>query len=184
MKGEITRSQLVDLLKTLVEEQRTGTVYVHTDDNHLIAVGVDRGELTSLICGPKRGERAIPMIRNMRSGTFRLEDRAIPNRRGGANLPSTEVLLSMLADDADDKYDNGQISDYHWVQDVICKVLADYMGPIAPLMCRETIKAAGGIDSPDKVRRVIDELAREIDDMAEAKRFLTQTQAELGNRLG
>jgi len=58
------------------------------------------------------------------------------------------------------------------------------MGPIAPLMCRETIKAAGGIDSPDKVRRVIDELAREIDDMAEAKRFLTQTQAELGNRLG
>jgi len=55
MKGEITRSQLVDLLKTLVEEQRTGTVYVHTDD----------------------------------------------------------------------KYDNGQISDYHWVQDVICKVLAD-----------------------------------------------------------
>lgn len=180
MKGEITRSQLIDLLKALVEEQRTGTVYVHTDDNHLIAVGVDRGEFISLICGPKRGERAIPMIRNMRTGTFRLEDKAMPSRRGGANLPSSEALLSMLANEDGDS----QVSDCTWVQDVICKVLAEYMGPIAPLMCRETIKSAGGIDSPDKVKRVIDELAQEIDDVAEAKRFLAQTQAELGNRLG
>jgi len=179
MNGEITRNQLVDLLKSLVKEGRTSTLYVHTDDNHLIAIGVDRGEIVSLICGPKQGERAIPLIRQMRTGTYRLDDSVTPHRRFGARLPSSDALLSLLTEEGDT-----QVSDCQWVQDVLCKVLADYMGPIAPLVCRDTVQAAGGIDSPEKVKRVVEDLAQEIESVAEADRFRAQAQAELGNLIG
>ena len=179
MNGEITRNQLVDLLKGLVKDGRSSTIYVHTDDNHLIAVGVDRGEIVSLICGPKQGERAIPLIRKMRTGTYRVDDAVTPHRRFGAKLPSSDALLSLLAEDGDIG-----VSDCQWVQEVLCKVLADYMGPIAPLVCRDTVKAAGGIDSPEQVKRVVEDLAQEIDNLAEAERFRAQAQAELGSLLG
>lgn len=179
MKAEITRKQLVGLLETLVAKRQTTTLYVRTDDNHLIAIGVDRGEIVSLICGPRQGERAIPQIRKMRSGTYRLDDNATPHRRAGTSLPSSKTLLTLLSAD-----DDAPSDDCDWLQDVLCNVLRDYVGPIAPVVCRDTVEAAGGVDSPEKVRWVIEELAREIDDTGEAQRFVARAQAELGNSLG
>lgn len=179
MKGEITRKQLVALLESLVAKRQTTTLYVRTDDNHLIAIGVAHGEIVSLICGPRQGERAIPQIRKMRSGTYRLDDKAMPHQRAGTSLPSSKTLLSLLSAD-----DDAPANDCDWLQDVLCNVLRDYVGPIAPVVCRDTVEAAGGVDSPEKVRRVVEELAREIDDANEAKRFVARAQAELGSVIG
>jgi len=176
MKGIITRTQLINLLKSLVNEQRTTTLYVRTNDNHLITFGVDRGEIVSMRCGAKRGERAIPMIRQMRAGTYRLDDEHTPLRNAGITLPPSQTLLLLLAEE-----DEIEASDCEWVQDVLCKVLADYMGPIAPLVCRETVEAVGGLDSPEQVERVIDRLAREIDNSAEAERFRLRVKSELSH---
>lgn len=179
MNGEITRNQFVDLLRSLVTEGQTKTLYVHTDDNHLIAVGIERGEIVSLICGPRQGERAIPHIQAMRSGTYRLEDKVIPHRRAGTMLPSSETLLTLLAGQ-----DDAQVDNCDWIQKVLCNVLRDYIGPIAPVVCRDKVEAAGGIDSPERVKRVVEALAGEIDDTAEAERFRARAQAELGSPQG
>jgi hypothetical protein len=175
MNDEITHAQLIDLLKRLVAERSTCTLYVHTDDNHLILVGVDRGEIVSLICGPKQGERAIPLIRRMGKGTYRLDDSVMRHSRPGVTLPSSDAVLSLLSDETV----AAQGGQCEWVHSVLCKVLADFMGPIAPLVCRQTVSAVGGIDSPEKVRRVVDDLAKEIDNGAEAERFKAQAQKEL-----
>ena len=95
MNGEITRTQLIALLRQLVDEKRTSTLYVHTDENHLIAVGVDAGEIVSLICGPKQGERAIPLVRRMGTGTFRVEDKVTARSRFGSRLPPRRVRESL-----------------------------------------------------------------------------------------
>ena len=84
----------------------------------------------------------------------------------GARPASNESLLLLLADDT--AYDQDECD---WVHDVLCKALAAYMGPVAPLVCRETISAAGGVDSPDTVRRVVDDLAAEIGNADEAESF-------------
>jgi len=180
MNREITRKQLVDLLRSLIAKGQTTTLYVHTDDNHLIAIGVEEGEIVSLICGPRQGERALPQIRKMHAGTYRLDDKVVPHRRAGTMLPSSETLLALLAEEEGAQGE----SNCDWIQKVLCNVLRDYLGPIAPVVCRDTVKAVGGIDSPDKLSRVVDELAREIDDAAEAKRFRARAEAEIGSPPG
>lgn len=187
MNGEITRNQLIDLLRELVEKRRTSTLYVRTDDNHLIVASVERGEIVSLLCGPRKGERAIPSIRKMRTGTYRMEESVTAHRRLGANLPPSEVLFSLMLEGGNeeetDEAGGTAVSDCQWVQDVLCKMLAEYMGPIAPLVCRETVKAAGGIDSSDKVKRVVETLSQEIDNPSEAERFRSRARTELGKRM-
>jgi hypothetical protein len=111
----------------------------------------------------------------MGKGTYRLDDAVMRHSRPGVTLPSSDAVLSLLSDETVTEQ-GGQCE---WVHSVLCKVLADYMGPIAPLVCRQTVSAVGGIDSPDKVRRVVDDLAKEIDNGAEAERFRGQARKEL-----
>lgn len=179
MNGEITRSGLGDLLKTLMDARRTTTVYVRTDDNHLIAFGLDGGELVYLICGPRQGERALPMIQRMRSGTYRLDDSAGSHRRPDVRLPTREALLSLLATG-----DDAPVGDGGRIEERLCKLLTRYMGPIAPLVCRQTVEAAGGLSSADKVREVVEALASEIDSPAEAERFRRDARLELDLQTG
>ncbi|MEA3277881.1 MAG: hypothetical protein U9Q81_21875 [Pseudomonadota bacterium] len=178
MNGEITRNQLLELVKELVQQKRAGTLYVHTDDNHLIIVGVEGGNIVSLICGPKQGERAIPIVRRMKTGTYRLEDGVMTHRTSRSTLPSSETLLSLLSEE-----ETAEVRDTAWVQSMLCKVLAGYLGPIAPLVCKEAVSRAGGIDSSEKLQRVVENLAGEIDSLSEAERFRVQAQKELGNLL-
>jgi len=183
MKDSIDRDQFIALLKSLIENERTTTIYVSTDDKQLITVGIDQGQIVSLRCGIKRGERAIPMISNMRSGTYRLDEKSQPHPNVGIRLPPTEVLLHLLSgedrSEGDERGGKDHAIDSQWVHDALCKVLVQYMGPIAPVVCREAIDAVGGVDSPEKVRRAVDRLADEINDTAEAERFRAQAQSEL-----
>ena len=178
MNEEITRDQLAALLQSQMAERQTNTLYVHTDDNHLIAVGIERGEIVSLTCGARRGKRALPLIRNMHSGTYRFDENVMPDRRATTELPTGKELLASLTDEAEDT-EQGKPCDQGQLQSILCKVLQDHMGPMAALVCRETIEAAGGLDSADKVKRVIDNLAREIDDPREASQFQDRALTEL-----
>ncbi len=126
------------------------------------------------------GEAAVPVIRDMVKGTYRLIDKQSPYRFQTARPTSNESLLAIGADD--NRVANAAESDQDrcdWVRDVLCKALARYMGPIAPVVCRETISAAGGVDSPDKVRRVVEDLAAEIGNAGDAERFKAEANREI-----
>lgn len=196
MNGETDRSGLLELLRGLVRERRTGTLYVHTDDNHLIAFGLDGGSIVSLLAGPRQGERAIPTVRAMRWGSFRLDEDIPPQRRRGCRVPSAEELLARLERDEDEDEDEAWTpprpaaaaagprgGDAEHVQGVLCRVLASYLGPIAPLVCKQTMTAVGGVDTADKLKRVVETLALEIEDAAEAEHFRTRARRELGSLL-
>jgi hypothetical protein len=181
MHSQITRDELIKLVKTLADEKRSSTLFVRTEDNHSIIIGFDTGEIVSLVCGGKKGDGAIPEIRKMVKGTYHLQDKAPPFAKLGAHRPSRGALFSLLANN-DSIAEEGQIQS-DWVGDVLCKVLAVYMGPIAPVVCRDTISAAGGVDSMAKVRRVVDELAAEIGDSQEAERFKAEVSKALSERV-
>ena len=175
MKDTITRGEFVHLLKCFIDEQRTTTLYVRTDDNQLIVVGLAAGEIVSLRCGHKRGEQAIPLIRSMNEGRYRLDDASSPHRNVGITLPPNEELLLLL----EENEATFSSSDCEWAHDALCDVLSHYMGPIAPVLCKEAIAAVGGIDSPTKVRQVVERLAREMDRGTDANRFREQVQTRL-----
>jgi hypothetical protein len=180
MNQEITRDQLAALLQSQIAEKQTSTLYVHTDDNHLIAVGMEHGEIVSLTCGAKRGKRAIPLIQKMHSGTYRFDENVMPDRHATTELPTGNELLASLAGDV---VEEDKPCDPDQLQATLCKVLQDHMGPMAAVVCKETIEAAGGLDSLDKIKRVIDDLAREIDDPGEANQFQVHALTELKNLL-
>ena len=157
MKGPINRHQLIELLQSFIEKGHTTTLYVTTDDKQLITVGVDQGKIVSLRCGHKRGERAIPMIRKMQTGTYRLDEKSQPHPNVGVRLPPSEALLHLLSgEEGGERDETGQTIDCQWVHDVLCKVLGEYMGPIAPVICSEAVEAVGGLDSQEKIQQVVE----------------------------
>lgn len=119
MSTEITRNELINLIKSLIEDGHAGTIFVRTEDNRSILIGIDAGQIVSLICGSKRGEQAIPMIRDMVKGTYQLHDKVTSFEHLGARPASNESLLLLLADDT--AYDQDECD---WVHDVLCKALA------------------------------------------------------------
>jgi len=177
MNDMISRSGLVDLLKTLMGQGRSSTVYVRTDDNHLIAIGVEGGAIVSLMAGPRQGERALAAVQKMRTGTYKIEPGGALQRRGG--LPSSDEVLTRIAEGGADAAG----PDCHLIQGTLCKLLVTYLGPIAPLVCQQAVAAAGPISSGEQVRGVIDALAREIEVPAEAERFRAQASRELAHAL-
>ena len=177
MNDIITRNELVDLLKMLIGKRCSNTVYVRTDDNHLIAIGVEAGAIVSLMAGPRHGERAIATLQNLRSGTYRIEPSVAAQRRGG--LPSSDEILRRIAEEGTE----GAGGDVHWIQNTLCKLLVTYLGPIAPLVCQQTMASAGPLSSRDKILGVVETLAREIEVPAEAERFRAQATHELARAL-
>jgi hypothetical protein len=179
-------SGFYQLLGDLVAKKRTNTLLGKTDNNRSIIIGVSRGEIVSLICAGKRGRQAIPPIRQITALTFRLDDTVAP--AGGPDLPPTSQIMAALMPSASGqdtgrpvaatstKGASGQAPD----GTRLCELLSGFLGPIAPVLCMETIDEAGGLDSEAKKREVILILAKEIDNEAEAKQFVEGARKILG----
>jgi hypothetical protein len=168
-------------LRELVASGAQGTLFVRTDDNHSIIVAVRGRRIVSLSCGPRRGEAAIPLIRQMRAGTVRLDDGAIPHRE--QDLPATDAILALLRPGAPEQDPAapaaGTAPDPQRARALLCELLAGYLGPVAPLICEEKILAMGDAGGPAQWLAALEEIAREIDDRHEAEEFLRQARRQL-----
>jgi hypothetical protein len=178
-------SGLYHLLADLVAKRRTNTLLGKTDTNHSVMIGIRDGEIVSLICAGKRGRSAIPVIRKIESLTVRLEDTA--GHPSGADLPPTADIISALSPSAYAQ-DMGQVAaspggvapDQQGEGPRLCELLSRYVGPIAPVICSDAIKAAGGLGNQAQRQRVILALAKEIDNEAEADLFIESARKMFG----
>jgi hypothetical protein len=179
-------SGFYQLLGNLVAEKRTNTLLGKTDNNRSVIIGIRRGEIVSLICAGKRGRQAISAIRQIAALTFRLDDTAAP--AGRPDLPPTSEIMAALMPSAGGQDPGRPVAatsargapgqDPDGTR--LCELLSRFLGPIAPILCTETIGAAGGLDSEARKRAVILSLAKEIDNEAEAKQFVEGAQKILG----
>jgi hypothetical protein len=178
-------SGFYQLLADLVAKKRTYTLMGKTDTNHSVMVGIRGGEIVSLICAGKRGRSAIPAIRTISALTYRLE--ATATQSSASDLPATADIIAALRPSADVQ-DLGvslasreaAVADPQGDGPKLCELLARFVGPIAPVMCSETIRAAGGLGDDAQKQRVILTLAKEIDDEAEAAQFIDSARKILG----
>jgi hypothetical protein len=67
-------------------------------------------------------------------------------------------------------------------QAVIESELTEYVGPIAPLLCREHIARTAAAGPPWDWRELVEAVAREIGDRAKEERFKQQALARLRDR--
>lgn len=88
---------LVREIEKLVNDGATGTMFVTTNEQHSMRIGIRAGQIVSVVYRTVRGLNAIPLVRSVRSGTPRFEPNfVIESQQGPETLPSTADLLRTL----------------------------------------------------------------------------------------
>ncbi len=179
MSERIDYGEFYQRILELVTDKSTGTLYARTNKNHLVIVAVRDGRIVSLACGPKRGDAAVPLIRQMVSADVRLDDSAIPYHE--RELPPTERILAVLEPgtwaSVNDSATTPAAShgtmpaDIQGKAQALCELLTDYIGPAAPLVCEEKLSTFAALDNPQSIDSAITNLAAEIQDSREAREF-------------
>ena len=204
-RAAVPYTELLSELGRLCAAQRTGTMFIATTDNQSARIGLRQGDIISLVFRAQRGLEAIDRIRKITAGRFTFSDTVV-DRVASADLPATSDLLSLLAGNGDAPTIPGAPTppprppeatprpvappapqaaanpELVKAQAVIEAELTEFVGPIAPLLCRGHItRAAAGGSSLD-LPALVEAVAREIGDPAKEDRFKQQTLARLRER--
>lgn len=187
---------LVRELRALCAAKRTGTLFIATADNQSARIGLHDGEIVSLVFRNRRGLEAIEHIRKIAGGRFNFADTVV-DRASAGELPVTPDLLGLLAGQlpapspvkpivprADVPSPPARASStpspqLAKVQAVIEAELTEFVGPIAPLLCREHMARATATGPPLDVAALVESIAREVGDRTKADRFRQQALARL-----
>ncbi|HEV2057198.1 MAG TPA: hypothetical protein VGV06_18825 [Methylomirabilota bacterium] len=193
--------QLMTELGALCAAKRTGSMFIATTDNHSARIGLRQGDIVSLVFRTQRGLEALDHIRKITAGRFSFSD-ALVDKAAHADLPHTADLLALLVGEesplsppapapplaaaprapapaAAQPIDNPQLAR---AQAVIESELTEFVGPIAPLLCRDHIARAAAAGPPWDWRELVEAVAREIGDRAKEDRFKQQTLVRLRDR--
>ena len=158
--------QLLSELGELCSAKRTGTMFIATTDNQSAHIGLRQGEIVSLVFRNQRGLEAVDHIRKITAGRFSFSD-VVVDRGPSDDLPDTADLLAWLSGDAPalpgapatplaaaartsspaaaSPVASPQLAR---AQAAIEAELTEFVGPIAPLLCRDHIARAAAAGPP------------------------------------
>jgi len=201
-RAAVPYAELLSELSRLCAARRTGTMFIATTDNQSARIGLQQGDIISLVFRTQRGLEAIDRIRKITAGRFTFSDTVV-DRVASADLPTTSDLLSLLAGNgappvvsatpappappphaaprpgAPAQAQAAASPELVRVQAVIEVELTEFVGPIAPLLCRGHISKAAAAGSPLDLPALVEAVAREIGDRAKEDRFKQQALARL-----
>ena len=200
--ASLSYGQLLTELTALCAAKRSGTMFIATTDNQAARIGLRQGEIVSLVFRTRRGLEALEPIRKIEAGRFSFSD-AVVDRGATGDLPYTADLLALLAGESPlppspapppptpspaprprapapaAPVQNPQLAK---AQAVIEAELTEFVGPIAPLLCREHIARTAAAGPPWNFPALVEAVAREIGDRAKEDRFKQQALARLRDR--
>jgi hypothetical protein len=201
-RAAVPYAELLSELSRLCAARRTGTMFIATTDNQSARIGLQQGDIISLVFRTQRGLEAIDRIRKITAGRFTFSDTVV-DRVASADLPTTSDLLSLLAGNrappvvsatpappapppdaaprpgAPAQAQAAASPELVRVQGVIEAELTEFVGPIAPLLCRGHISKAAAAGSPLDLPALVEAVAREIGDRAKEDRFKQQALSRL-----
>lgn len=189
--------QLMTELGILCAAMRTGTMFIATTDNHSARIGLRQGDVVSLVFRTQRGLEALDHIRKITAGRWSFSD-AVVDKAAQADLPRAADLLALLVGEesplpapppasplaAAPRAPAAAAPPPHHpqlarAQVVIESELTEYVGPIAPVLCREHIARAAAAGPPWDWNLLVDAVAREIGDRVKEDRFKQQALSRL-----
>ncbi|MCP3868208.1 MAG: hypothetical protein GY703_08970 [Gammaproteobacteria bacterium] len=175
MISNFAYSQLLKILGELIRKRETGVIFIRSQCNHSISFAFNEGHIKALSFGPRRGTRAIPLIRDIEGGTYRFDGAAYVDTL--QNLPATDEIMSQLqpaapaADNAaaEASAEPGEpvVPETSWAEfgEETRTLLTDYLGPIADVIFDEIVEEIGGFyNTETQARTLIGKLAVDIED--------------------
>ncbi len=165
--------EIVGELARLYRAKATGTLFVATDANRSVHVMLEKGEIIYLSYANKRGVEALDLLPSIAAGRYRFQEgRVCANRM---QLPATAAILNLLR-----KNDRAAVSSpgaaclTQHQRNVLQDCLAEFVGPIAALVCEDQLGEAKDL------RSAIDALSAEISSPSMAQEFQALTLSRLG----
>lgn len=182
MTGSASRvpyGEMVAALRELCAAGSTGTLFIVTDDNHSVRVGLDRGKIMTLVAGDSCNEAAIPVFQAIKKGSYRFQDGLILDRRAGDTPADSERLFKALVGEAvapgppptprDDTLTKAL--------EIIESEALGIIGPIARVLCAEHCAEVRDLPS---LQQAIERIAVEIDDPERAEELRRRVMERLG----
>lgn len=185
-KSMLQYDQLMAELKRLCSEKRTGTMFITTSDNHSARFVLSNGDIVSCNYSMKRGFDALPLLKNIKAGSYKFAE-SLFSSMSEIPLPPTNEFLNNLATPEVVHTPAGAVqsvasdeSGLNWAAKAIETELARFLGPIAAMLCEEYLEDDGPLKDSEDVRKMIDTMAAEIGLVAKEKEFIDRVVAKIG----
>lgn len=180
-----TFSELVDELRRCYVEKVTGTVMAATQDNQLARILFEKGNITFLSYGLKKGLDAITPIMEIKQARVKISHSRIGGQQS-EKLPSTAEILQRLsggqmvpvaAQPALTSLSGDQIPN---AMKIIEAELIEFLGPVAQIVLGEALEQVGKPTGARGISALVDALATEVRDPVKVQRFKNQVWKKIG----
>jgi hypothetical protein len=173
----ISLDNLVIELQRLCQEKLSGTLFISGDNHRMAQISLLDGNIMALSCLSKRGTEALPLIQQSNPNWFQfIKGSSITT---DPDLPPTKDILNALASAAPTFTSSGLTKNATFevfpqqTRTVLKETLAEFMGPVASMICNKILQRAQNLDS------AIDLLAQEIPDRQQALKFKNKVKQKL-----
>ena len=176
----LSYAELIEELRSLVARGSTGVMFIRTESDHSVRIGLQNGRVVSCNYRMFQQQKAISLIRQIRSGEYAFKQ-GVPGVVFGEALPANfdffreltgEASLSPLVarEDSSPGATDLRITGGELFEAVVHE-LTVYMGPIARMVAMQYEKELRSVTSGEQVRAVVFRLAQELDDAGLAVEF-------------
>lgn len=182
--GVLRHEQLIAELRSLCAAKRSGTMFIITTENHTAQFILREGEIVGLSYRLIRGPDALPLMRTFEGGRYRFEGETFAQT--DPRLPATPDLLALLVPEhtavmerppAQLATSGGEAHDR--IRLLIERELAEFLGPMAGLVCQEYLAQGSHLDSRKDVSRLVEAIAKEIGDPTKEGHFKERILSQL-----
>lgn len=181
-----TFSELVDELRRCYVEKVTGTVMAATQDNQLARILFEKGDITFLSYGLKKGLDAVTPIKGIKEARVKISQGRVGGQQSDT-LPSTAEILQLFGGEQMDLVAAAQPVSMSISGNkipnalkVIEAELIEFLGPVAQIVWSETLEQVGKPTGTRGVSSLVDALAKEVRDPVKVQRFKSQVWGKIG----
>ena len=180
--------ELMTEVRRLSSQKRTGTIFITSEDGHLVRFVLKSGRIIHLGFDTEYlGYDAIPLIPTIRLGRLKFAEGILEmsQKDNATALPNTDELLHTLETFYRTQKDTDlfkiNITQISFVEAVnhLRKSLANKIGPFANFICDEYIESKGFPKSVSEMVTMIETVAKEIGDPKQEEAFKVQIKQEM-----
>jgi hypothetical protein len=182
-------SDLIVEIEKLSFQKVTGTVFITTDDDHLMRLVLDEGRISSLLLDNRlSGYDAISFFETIKFGKLHFTKNIFETAQE-VPLPNTDELFQMFRNKrrfalSQNQGENSESTSVEITDAIerIKKALAEEIGPFAAIVCDEYVKQINVINTMSDILIMIDAVAVEIDDTKAAQAFKDKLKLEFDKK--
>jgi len=174
----LAQPELIAEIRRLSYKERTGTIFITSDENQLARIVLNKGQITYLTFGSRyHSLDAISFIQTIKFGRLQFSD-GIFETAQEVPLPDTSEIFQKFEQDVTPNLPTSS-KNFRGFEEIIKNTLANYIGPFAMIVCEEYIEKFGVLNTKDEIITMIHIVAAEIEKEDEIETFKKELKQKI-----